>query len=85
MNLLCIALTKSTPGQAQVYSIRIDTKPDRGFHDAIADHKLRGNLAIGTRGDQASLKKLSDQQIRKLLQQFTERVATVKGPQREVR
>jgi hypothetical protein len=55
MNLLCITLTKSTPGQTQVYSIRIDTKPDRRFHVAIADHTLKGKLAIGTRGDHAEL------------------------------
>lgn len=56
MNLLSITLTKNTPGQTQVYSIRIDAKPDQRFHVAIADHTLKGRLAIGTHGDHGDLK-----------------------------
>lgn len=55
MNLLSISLTKNTPGQTQVYSLRIDRKPDRRFHVAMADHTLKGKLALGTLGDHAEL------------------------------
>lgn len=55
MNLLSITLTKNTPGQTQVYSIRIDAKSDQRYHVAIADHTLKGRLAIGTQGDHADL------------------------------